>query len=675
MRWLGRALAGATIATALAQAGSASADPGLRLEADILVANLGDAGGWRSLLVRLENRGPAPLAGTLDIEAPRSVAARDALRTRIPFSLSPGARATIEAPTHSSQEALGRVEVVARSDDGSALAHASLAETTRNELSILELASPGRIGPALRGSLVASRRASPFGSASIGVGAVSPPVDPTTGDLVLPIFAAGYSAGALVVAPSRALSRLKGGERAALSNWLLSGGALAIGIDRPEDLRAPWLVALIGDVPVPTEAGVRLGVPATFLLPPDDGSSGPAQRLRRVELAPGAELGARLRGYSAPNLRDTPWGAAASYGLGEVHLLAFDPEAPENLSDPWARQKIADLARHAYDRRAQVGLRHGTMIPTPNLVDGVRRNLDPNQASRWTIVVSALLLLGYAALAGPLGFHLAQRRGKPLSALAKLPLWSAITFSLIVGLGVFGKGLSGKSRRLSLVEAGAGMTRAAAVHFRGFYLASSEELVVRPSRREHVLDLAGSTDLVRTLVLDRDGPRLTGVRTRPWQTVLVREDGFVELGGGVSVVPVDDDYLIKNRLGSALLGVVVRLPSAEARYFARIADGDSVRASAGRVLGSLGTPTYPGTTALPLDARSFAPALDADSLGLGRAWIALEPTLPIDVEWWSNDVPVLIGAVEGGQGKLTDSGLKTDYDRLLLRVVGVGGTP
>ena len=216
-------------------------------------------------------------------------------------------------------------------------------------------------------------------------------------------------------------------------------------------------------------------------------------------------------------MRDTPWGAAASYGLGEVHLLAFDPESADSLSDPWAKQKLADLARHAHERRSQVALRHGAISANPMSVDGVRRNLDPNQATRWTIVVSALILLAYAALAGPLSFHLAQRRGRPLSALARLPLWSAGTFALIVGLGIFGKGLSGKSRRLSLVEAGAGMTRAAAVHFRGSYAASSQELVVRPARREHVLDLAGDADARRTLVLDRDGPRLTGVRTRPWQ--------------------------------------------------------------------------------------------------------------------------------------------------------------
>jgi hypothetical protein len=375
-------------------------------------------------------------------------------------------------------------------------------------------------------------------------------------------------------------------------------------------------------------------------------------------------------------LRETAWGAAASYGLGEVHLLAFDPESPDALGDGWVRQKLADLARHGFDRQAQVALRSTMSRWSTAPIDGVRKNLDPNQASRWTIVVSALALLAYAALAGPLSFYLAQRRGRPLLALARLPLWSAGTFALIVGLGILGKGLSGKSRRLSLVEAGAGMTRAAAVHYRGFYAASSQELVVRPAQREHMLDIAGDPDTARTLVIDRDGPRLSGLRTRPWQTLLVREEGFIGIGSGVSVLPDGGDYIIKNRVGRALLGVVVRLPSGQAHYFPKLKDGEAVRASSGKSLGALAMSSYPATSAgLGLDARAFASNLDADLTGLGTAWAAIEPTLPMDNEWWSNHVPVLIAAIDGGEGRLSDSGLKTDYDRLLLRVVGTGGTP
>lgn len=666
-RWL---VAGACAAwPGLGEVGSAHANPALRVEASTLVAT-GAELGWRSLYVRIENRGPTAVSGELEILPPRSTGARDGLRSRVPFSVGLGAKSSVEIPTRSEHREL---ELVVTGSDGRELTRTPVVDSAREEVAILELASPSRLASALRGMTVFSNRLARYRTTAASLAATSPPLNPATGDLVLPVYPAGYSGLALVVAPGRALSRLGAPEQSALTNWVLAGGCLAIVPQRPEDLRLPLLTALAGGAPKASAASELLAAPSVFFLPPEDPNS--ASGPRRLELAPGRSVEASLSGYSGGNLRETPWGAAASYGLGEVHLLAFDPEAPAALADAWVRQKLVDLARHGFDRHAQVALRPTVSRWSSAPIDGVRKNLDPNQASRWTIAVSALALLAYAALAGPLSFYLAQRRGRPLLALARLPLWSAATFTFIVVLGIFGKGLSGKSRRLSLVEAGAGMSRGSAVHFRGFYAASSEELLVRPARREQLLDLAADPETVRTLVVDRDGPRLSGLRTRPWQTLLVREEGFVELGAGVSVVPESGDYVIKNRVGRALLGVVVRLPSGQAHYFPRLADGQAVKASAGRSLGALATSAYPAPSAgLVLDARSFASALDADAAGLGQAWTALEPTLPMDNEWWSNQVPVLIAAVEGGEGQMSDSGLAVDYDRLLVRVVGTGGT-
>jgi len=45
------------------------------------------------------------------------------------------------------------------------------------------------------------------------------------------------------------------------------------------------------------------------------------------------------------------------------------------------------------------------------------------------------------------------------------------------------------------------------------------------------------------------------------------------------------------------------------------------------------------------------------------------------VDFWPEDVPVLVGQMDGGEGKLTDSGFPLEADRALLRVVGVGGVP
>jgi hypothetical protein len=124
-----------------------------------------------------------------------------------------------------------------------------------------------------------------------------------------------------------------------------------------------------------------------------------------------------------------------------------------------------------------------------------------------------------------------------------------------------------------------------------------------------------------------------------------------------------------------LLGVVVRTASGDATYFPRIRDGASARASEGSPLGTLGSPSAAASTAVPLDAARFSSTIDHDHPGLGRAWAALEPAFASDTEWWPADVPVVLGALDGGEGKLSDSGLLVDYDRVLVRVVGEGGVP
>jgi hypothetical protein len=61
--------------------------------------------------------------------------------------------------------------------------------------------------------------------------------------------------------------------------------------------------------------------------------------------------------------------------------------------------------------------------------------------------------------------------------------------------------------------------------------------------------------------------------------------------------------------------------------------------------------------------------------GAGAAWQAFDQLADNSVAWWPDDVPVLIAQLEGGEGKPTDSGLRIDSDRVLLRVVGWGGVP
>jgi hypothetical protein len=218
------------------------------------------------------------------------------------------------------------------------------------------------------------------------------------------------------------------------------------------------------------------------------------------------------------------------------------------------------------------------------------------------------------------------------------------------------------------------MSRAAATRFRGFYASSVDRLTVRASERASVLDVGGDSDETpRWMIVDRDGARLERFRAKPWQTVVVRDDGFISLGGGVSLLQgAGGEVEIKNRSARDLVAAVLKVPGKDAVVFARIRDGELVSSRAGAPLPSAIGKAVVGRSRHTLDAGHFSAELDKHATGIGAAWQALE-ALCDDTDWWPEDVPVLIAQVDGGEGKMVDSGLRVDVDRVLLRVVGWGG--
>jgi hypothetical protein len=218
------------------------------------------------------------------------------------------------------------------------------------------------------------------------------------------------------------------------------------------------------------------------------------------------------------------------------------------------------------------------------------------------------------------------------------------------------------------------MPRAAVTRFRGLYGSRADDVTVRAARGS-VLDVLGEPDEVtRDLVVDRDGVRLERLREKPWEVQVVREDGFTNLGAGVSLVPGQGgEFSIKNRCARDLRSVVVSAPGKGLFYFAKLADGQTVSLHDGRALGPVSSPSPMGTHVL--SAGSFHDAVDEHAKGSSDAWEALEALTGVDADWWPEDVPVLLAELEGGEGRTQDSGLKLDVDRVLLRVVGYGGVP
>jgi hypothetical protein len=640
--------------------------------------------GWFTLSVLLQNNGDAEIEGTLELRSELAWSrSAQQLVSRAPFAIAGKSAARIELPTRGFGGPPPSLKLRALDLHGRVIAEQTLPDPQAEAPLLFDLTVPSRIAPEVRGRGldVSAPSSARYGVPTLAVG--SPSIDAATGQPVLPERAAGYSPATVVLARSDVLAKLKGPELDALGDWVLAGGTLAVVVTRPEDLHGATLSALVGGAVQATDAPASLKAPAVFRVVPDTSGSSPpygsapsAGSTITESVAPAPGIAKLLVGYAGGNLHDSPWGASASYGLGEVHLLAFDATREPFVSDPWVKLKTLALVEHSWNRSVSIALPFArTSLDAPE-VSQVRRVLDPNEGSRWAVAVAALLLLAYAMLAGPFNFLRASAKGRPLSALVHLPVWAAGTMAIVVGLGVVAKGLTGQARHLTLVEAGAGMSRAAATRFRAFYTSSSAKLTVRATERADVLDVAGASNSGRALVVDRDGARLANFQSEPWQTVLVREDGFISLAGGISIVAdPDGEVEVTNRTAHDLLGVLLKVPGGDVVYFPRIRDGARVLASKGeKVPGHIGGAWLSGSiTAHRLDAAEFAPTIDADASGAGAAWEAFEGLASRDTDWWPSDVPVLLAELDGGEGRMSDSGLELTVDRVLVRVVGYGG--
>jgi hypothetical protein len=677
-----RLLLGAALLSATSVASAAPPPAALNLNAaPVLGPGSPLPEGWSSYAVWLANPGSAEVSGLLVLEAKTPFTRELSHKVTAPFTLAPGAKATLELPTHGYTSAPAEVTLSALGPDGSVLATASLPEPKPSDPLLVDLSTPSRIAPGVRATqLLLTNHAS--GGVRVGAALVSsPPVDPVTGDLVLPHWAAGYAPASLVVTSAKRLATLGQRELGALMDWVLAGGALAVALERSEDFRFGPLVALTGAAIERTDAPSDLLAPALFLQPGEaapGATIGPGSGGRPVvgvRLGPRPDTAARLEGFTGGNLRPSPWGSVASYGLGELHLLAFDLGEPF-ASDRWVTLKLSDLLRHAVERQVSVALPLGRAAFDGAAANAIRAELDPNRSMRWTIVVSALILLVYAALAGPVSFWLAARRGRPLRALLHLPIWAAGTLALIVTLGLVGKGIRGRVRHLTLIEGGAGMERAVATRYRSFYTSASRDISVQPTARTGLIDVVTGDDFVeRLLVVDRDGAHLDRLRTRPWATTVVRDDGFASLAGGISIVKDEaGDVTVHNRAARDLVAAVLKVPGRGLWSFARIADGKVVHLRDGEPLSSsIGAPAM-YSRLHPLGASLLAPTVDKYAEGLGAVLGALDAQAA-EADFWPDDVPVLLAQLDGGEGKLKDSGMDVERDRVVVRIVGLGGVP
>jgi hypothetical protein len=676
--------------------------------------------GWFEAVARVTNTGALPARGTIQLSSqygPFAFFASETYIARAPFHVQPGAEVVIHLPMRSGARSAAPATVTAADDAGTKLAEASLSLGPSAEPLLVDVDQPSRLSLVMRGWPMAPSwhpAFAPYVAAgsptALSVG--SPSIDAATGDPVLPESAAGYSAATVVVIASHRLARLDGRPLDALIGWTLAGGTLAVFPTRPEDLRSGVLPMLVGGVltTTPPPPGMSSlpsvsrpgGFPSLVTPPkpapspawpapasPEGGGATPigwvvparTTPLGATSVGPSPALRAKLTGFSGGYVRPSEYGATAPYGLGQVHVLAFDPTGSAAIEDGWAHARLLDMLDEAWERRALFVFPHGSgAAPSMNL-DDVRRSLDPNENFRPALGVAAILLVLYSIVAGPIAFARARRRARPLEPLLWAPVASAACFTLVVLVGLAGKGWSGRARRVSLVEAGAGMPRGSVRRFRGLYSSQTRAMRIRASEPAAVLEAIPTESRGQppaALRLDKDGTSLEDINSLPWQTVVVVEDGFADLRGGIAVrEKPDGSVLVTNRTGRKLKDVIVWAPKRDASWFSAVADGESVLSTSGRTIfaaGARAAVAAGSRTVHQIEASPFETVLPGRTgEDMALAWGALGRAAGASVDWWPDEVPIVLAEVAGGEQRTEDTGLRVESDRLFVRVVGEGG--
>jgi len=721
-------------ASAAGSAAPAEAAPGASLGVHVQPIFGLDAAvgfGWQDFVVTLDNPSTSVQKGTVELRSHVSTYVdREGFAAKAPFSVAPGRTATVRLPMRSHTDQVPQLTLRVVNERGGEIATLPVTPNMAVQPTLIDIDNPSRIGIPLRGwTATVSYSLTPTYSyyayapapAAMTIAVAAPSFDRATGDPVLPARAAAYSGVTAVLVKSDTLARLEAEPKDALMDWVAGGGTLAVVVARPEDLHGPELSRLVGpgaaaaapntalfSIPAIKRPGTSTGGGGGGGLLPTPSATGTYDDPLRYDFAakpgdyipirttpitthtggPGNQLRDKLRGFTGGNLAPSNYGATAQYGRGEVHLLAFDPTDSPGVDDTWVQSRMADLVDRAWDRRASIVFPSGGNSRTagysyyataPGHTDEVRRALDPNENFRPALGFAAILLVLYSVFVGPVNFLRAKARGRPLRPLLLAPIFSVAAFGAIVLVGLGVKGWRGRTRHLALAEVGSGATRASICRFRGFYTSETRSLSISASDRSSVLDVLSSDSIMddkAVVRVDRDGFSLENITSLPWQTLVVREHGFTDLKGaitittGTSSTPVTE---VVNSTGQTLLDALVYVPGDGVRWFASIKSGDKVDAHAGKLVQS-GTARR-GVAAGSMTVHAFDPPTVASGLGgkdgdrVVKEWGPVTAVAGDAVDWFPDDQIVVLGELEGGERVKTDNGLSVESDRLLVRVV------
>lgn len=487
--------------------------------------------GWVPVLVEVENRTRADQRGALALEV--GDYRGTTMRRHVPLHVPAGQTRLVQVPVFTG--APGAVVTSRFEAGGRVLGRAQRSvDYAPSDRSVVIFSDP----PRLRGSLLDLdvEIVDPVNGARqvrFPVGTVR--FDPATADPILPERATGWSTVKLLVASGPALARVSAPQRAAIEDWLRTGGVLLVFPRSEADARLPWLASLAGEIASDGEPW-----PVSGWVPPE------AFRFRCVGAA------------------HYPAGCARGVGRGQVYVAAYDGESPLAIESGVTRAFVSSLL--ASDVGQAPALRYGRGTDEldqrywseTGSFGSLRAALDPNQAFRPALVLVAFVLLFYVILVGPLNFRWIGARNRPTLALVTTPLAATSCVLVLLAVGYLGKGITMRHRRLEVVEALEGETRAPARRYTGLFSTRPGTFELPIEAGAETLRIGGGSGqgpLHRT----EGGRELLGdFRAGLWETTFLREDRMRDLGGAIRFERGGEQLtFVINESGEALEGAFV----------------------------------------------------------------------------------------------------------------------
>lgn len=582
-----------------------------------------------------------------------------------PYRIEPSGVVYLHLPTQVSESFTARVRV---ERDGQVVASEEIRLGIDRAVHIVDLAETTRLfglsGMRVGASSGGLRSGPPTGGQEVDVD--TPYTDASTGEIVLPTFATGWAGVSLAIITSERLARIEGAELESLSAFILGGGTLAVTVTRDEDLRVGTLPTLLGG-------------PAARVLPRPEqlrpsnrfDISHPRITSANAPRAPGEMT--TFTSWAGGNLTPSPLGATAQYGLGRVTLLGFDLGAPGVADDPWVQFRLVEAAE------ARGGMRSlatpGWPNENPYAGGRARYFLSPERRGNWGVALSAILLCIYAIVAGPIAFSRAKKQNRPLRALVWLPMFSLAMFAIVLGIGATARGSGTRARRLTFVDAGAGMDRGVGIRFRAVLFPDAATFDAAPDRRTSFLrrTVGRDADEPSMVQVDRDGVLVKDANVAPWETAILREEGIFPIGAGISVsMSPSGDVVVRNRTGKTLKSLLVKLPDETLRFFSELAPEGVVTAASAAAPGGMWRRFNDASG--NEQSQVQAAMADGGAAEDGSLFVGVSGEVDHDVPWFPLHVPVVIATFDEPPGR-SDVGAPIEWDRTLIRVVGVGGEP